>query len=240
MPRPPASAESQFHLSSEDFRRPEVVARQRRKFVPRADDLASRLTPGDRVLDVGCAYGFFAGLLRERGLVTYGVDLAPAVLRNAEGSGEGLLASTASVEAGLPFRGASFDAVTAFDVIEHLHAPWDALDELRRVLRPGGLLFLSTPKGDAAYALRRVPLLGVPDPNPGHIHVRPPAYWDALLDRAGLEVEARWFSDWLSHVRGAGAVGRLAELVGLHPAKLPGLGFLSGTYLVIARKPRAA
>lgn len=64
----------------------------------------------------------------------------------------------------LPFRSGAFDVVTSFETLEHLSGPERFLDEVRRVLAPGGLLLLSTPN-----ALFTRPVEGRPR-NPFHVH----------------------------------------------------------------------
>jgi SAM-dependent methyltransferase len=105
-----------------------------------------RLRPGMRLLDAGCGPGTItAGLAAAvaPGEVV-GVDAAPDVLaRAAAGAAargvENVTFRQADAYA-LPFPDASFDAVFAHTLLEHLRAPLDALRELRRVLRPGGVL----------------------------------------------------------------------------------------------------
>ena len=100
-----------------------------------------------RVLDAGCGTGGTTIDLRRFGEVV-GVDLAWEALEPARGRGLTRLAR-ASIER-LPFRDKSFDAVTSFEVIYHLGVTNDryALDELHRVLKPGGLLLLRVPAHD--------------------------------------------------------------------------------------------
>jgi SAM-dependent methyltransferase len=92
-----------------------------------------------RVLDLGCGKGRFARALCERGASVVGLDLSAAMLNEAKGI-DRVRASARR----LPFRPASFDAVVAVEVFEHL-AP-RSLDlvcvEARRVLRPGGTLVI--------------------------------------------------------------------------------------------------
>ncbi len=88
-----------------------------------------------RVLDVGSADGPSVPWLHGDHHVT--VDLDPRGLR----PGQGVCASALS----LPFRDASFDLVSAFDVVEHCEPEAVALAELGRVLQPGGRLLLSVP-----------------------------------------------------------------------------------------------
>jgi SAM-dependent methyltransferase len=100
-----------------------------------------------RILDAGCGTGGTTAELRRFGDVV-GVDLAWEALEPAREGGLGKLAQ-GSIER-LPFRDASFDAVTSFEVVYHLGVANDgcALEEMRRVLRPGGLLLLRVPAHD--------------------------------------------------------------------------------------------
>ena len=107
-------------------------------------------TPGT-VLDIGCGDGTAAAtaartLHRHR---IVGVDWSQDALRRAS---RHLTAVRGELsEPGLPFRSGAADAVLFSEVIEHLVDPDAALDELHRVLRPGGHLLLSTPNLAAWY-----------------------------------------------------------------------------------------
>jgi protoporphyrinogen oxidase/2-polyprenyl-3-methyl-5-hydroxy-6-metoxy-1,4-benzoquinol methylase len=96
---------------------------------------------GQRWLDVGCSTGLFLEELSRAGFRAEGIDLScPAV---AEAQSRGLRAWAATVEqfeAELPF-----DVVSGFDVIEHVLDPVRFLQAVRRLLRPGGTLVLTTP-----------------------------------------------------------------------------------------------
>ena len=90
---------------------------------------------GRRVLDLGCGKGRFAARLREGGAGVVGLDLSAAMLAGAAGL-DRVLASARR----LPFADGAFDAVVAVEVFEHLTALDSVLGEVRRVLRPGGIL----------------------------------------------------------------------------------------------------
>ncbi len=113
--------------------------------------LVERLSAGagaSRVLEIGCGTGGFCAAAARRGLASAGVDvalrwLAIAKRRFAELGVDPLLAA-ASIDA-LPFADGAFDFVIGADVIDHLRAPASGLAEVRRVLAPGGHLYLSTP-----------------------------------------------------------------------------------------------
>ena len=109
------------------------------------------LEPGDGVLDVGCGPGTFtrpfARMVGPAGLAV-GFDgspsmLARAVAEEAGASGPGV-AYVRGDATRLPFRDASFDAVCCFAALHMIAEPFDALDEMARVLTPGGRIALLT------------------------------------------------------------------------------------------------
>jgi len=102
----------------------------------------ARLPSPARVLDLGCGTG---GFLVELGRLgpAFGVDFALCAL---ELSGRRGLRRLARADGQcLPFADASFDLVTALDVLEHLDDDRAALREVHRVLRPGGVAVLNVP-----------------------------------------------------------------------------------------------
>jgi SAM-dependent methyltransferase len=116
-------------------------------FVGRRALVASALQPvlkndGARLLDVGCGTGYNLESLRGR-CRGFGVDLAAEGLAFCRERGLERLAQ-ASAER-LPYPDASFDVVTALDVLEHIDDDLAALHEWGRVLRPGGRLVLFVP-----------------------------------------------------------------------------------------------
>jgi 2-polyprenyl-3-methyl-5-hydroxy-6-metoxy-1,4-benzoquinol methylase len=101
-----------------------------------------RRRPG-RLLDVGCAYGFFLEAARKRGWDVDGIDIsehAVAYARDHLG-----LPAKAGVLEEAGYEPASFDVITAWDVVEHFPDPLRELQYLYTLLKPGGLLVLSTP-----------------------------------------------------------------------------------------------
>jgi SAM-dependent methyltransferase len=102
------------------------------------------LGSGDVVLDLACGPGNFS---REDGLVV-GVDASPTMLARAvadtERAGISHLALLRANATDLPFRDASFDAACCFAALHLFADPFAALDEMRRVLRPGGRIAIMT------------------------------------------------------------------------------------------------
>lgn len=98
--------------------------------------------PDRRVLDVGCGTGFNFGMLSEFGAVE-GVE--PSEEGMAYCRSRGLTGVVQAEAHALPYPDATFDLVTALDVIEHLDDDVAALREFQRVLKPGGHLLLYVP-----------------------------------------------------------------------------------------------
>lgn len=96
-----------------------------------------------RLLDVGCALGFFMEAATRRGWLVAGVDISEHATSYARDE-LGLDARTGTLQS-LPFESGAYDVVTAWDVIEHVTDPVGELRAMRRLLRAGGLLVLSTP-----------------------------------------------------------------------------------------------
>jgi 2-polyprenyl-3-methyl-5-hydroxy-6-metoxy-1,4-benzoquinol methylase len=117
--------------------------------------LLERVSVGQRLLDVGCGEGVFAGALIQAGLQVVAVDVAEAALRLAHARVPGLDAHLIPLAGPWPLEDASFDVVWSGETIEHVADTAAWLSEIRRVLRPGGRLLLSTPNHGA---LTRLPL----------------------------------------------------------------------------------
>jgi len=126
---------------------------------------AARYAGGARVLDAGAGTGYGARELPNAASYV-GVDISSEAVTHARQAFGGPQAQflSAACEA-LPFADASFDLVLAFEVIEHLERWPQLLSESKRVLRPGGVLFVSTPN-KAWYTASRADA----GPNPWHVH----------------------------------------------------------------------
>ncbi len=112
---------------------------------------------GDRVLDMGCGGGRHAFALYRRGADVVALDLDEAELKDVSGMfaamrDEGEVPAGARAQAvrgsayALPFDDATFDRVVAAEVLEHLPQDQQAMAELVRVLKPGGLIAVTVPR----------------------------------------------------------------------------------------------
>ena len=114
------------------------------------------ISPGDRVLDVGCGGGRHAFEVARRGGRVVAMDtergeLDRVIATFAAMAEAGELPEGASGRAVLgdatriPFRDGSFDKVIAAEVLEHLTADQTAMNEITRILRPGGMAAVTVP-----------------------------------------------------------------------------------------------
>lgn len=106
--------------------------------------LAAHLARGRSVLDVACGEGYGSAMLQAAGARSVvGIDLDSAAVAHARRR-HGVDAREGDI-AMLPFDDDTFELAVSFETIEHVADPQRALDELRRVLAPGGVLVASTP-----------------------------------------------------------------------------------------------
>jgi len=125
---------------------------------------AARFAEGRRVLDAGCGAGYGTAELANAATVV-AMDISADAMAHARRAfaRPGVHFLQGACES-LPFADASFDLLVAFEVIEHLERWREMLAEARRVLRPSGVLLVSTPN-KAWYAESRA----AAGPNPYHV-----------------------------------------------------------------------
>ncbi len=119
--------------------------------------IADRIAAGHhgRVLDWGCGYGQMTDLMRRRGIDAVAFNYDPHFDgRRPLERYPGIEAIYSSEPSRLPFSDAEFDAVLSCGVLEHVEFPDASLDEVRRVLRPGGRLYVYKLPNRASYLER--------------------------------------------------------------------------------------
>jgi 2-polyprenyl-3-methyl-5-hydroxy-6-metoxy-1,4-benzoquinol methylase len=121
--------------------------------------LAGTPLAGQRTLDAGCGYGPFSEAAARRGAAVVSVDLGPRLvaLARARAGSRGVVADAGR----LALRDGSFDVVISSELLEHTDAPERVIAELARVLRPGGLLALTTPNRAWQWPVRAASRLGL-------------------------------------------------------------------------------
>ncbi len=137
--------------------------------VPEREDAARvaflrKHCPRGKVMDVGCSTGVFATQLVAAGYDVAACDISEAACEEARGRLGAARVRHGTIESmSQEFAEGSFDAVTLMDVIEHFENIVEPLRAIRRLLKPGGVLFVRTPTlrspffciADASYTLTR-------------------------------------------------------------------------------------
>ena len=125
--------------------------------------LAGELAEGKDVLDAACGDGYGAYTLAGTARTVTGVDICPETVDRARNKyRRSNLSFVQGSVLSLPLADNSVDLVVSFETIEHLAEHEAMLDEFRRVLRPGGMLAVSTPDKPVYAGL-------LPEPNQYHV-----------------------------------------------------------------------
>jgi SAM-dependent methyltransferase len=114
---------------------------------------ALRLPARARALDLGCGAGTYVRLLAGLGHRPIGLDYSlPSLARAAEADPDGAGRYVSGEAYALPVASAAFDLVVCIGVLQALESPERALDEIVRVVKPGGALVVETLNGRGAVA----------------------------------------------------------------------------------------
>lgn len=143
-------------------------------------EFVGSLGHAERVLDLGCGDGRLTAELDATELTA--ADVSRVALERARGRLPGARVVELDPDAPLPFEDGSFDLVLCAETIEHVRDVQLLLSELRRVLRPGGVLVATTPAN--------LPLGRRPDPLSPHLRFFTRRSLRRLLDELGFEVES--------------------------------------------------
>jgi ubiquinone/menaquinone biosynthesis C-methylase UbiE len=221
----------------------------------------SCIAAAGRVLDVGSAWGFNVMALGLMGYDVVGMDLVEDQFETGAAiAGENKTAfKVAGADAArLPFADATFDAVTMVETFEHvfLEDRVTALHECCRVLRPGGVLVLSTPNyrslverfkrfaGTSSWLRSKLPTMCYPEEGTGRQNYHPYHYHHPLPDEdiksmlqgAGFrDVSVSHFLFMLKNT--ADPVYPLMSRLEIALEKIPGVRRLAATSRFVARKP---
>ncbi len=143
-----------------------------------AAELISQLPDVRGVLEVGCGQGHF--LTRMQHLYTCeGVEFNPKAIEDCRA--KGLNVSSRELQS----LSSSFDVVAAFEVLEHLTAPRDFIEQALRVVRPNGYLLLAVPDPEGYFSEADRVLLDMP---PHHVLALSKKTFGQIAKNFGLEI----------------------------------------------------
>ncbi len=108
--------------------------------------LAAEFTPGRDVLDIACGEGYGSMQLAHQARSVVGIDISPDTIAHAcHCYKHPNLSFLVGNCVNIPLQSASIDMVVSFETLEHFDQHREFLSEIKRVLRPGGLLIISSP-----------------------------------------------------------------------------------------------
>jgi 2-polyprenyl-3-methyl-5-hydroxy-6-metoxy-1,4-benzoquinol methylase len=148
-PQPTDETLAQIYTADYFFARDHEADRQRHAYLKKATArktlafLSRPVVPGTTLLDIGCGTGDFLCEAASAGYDVTGVEFSETSAATASSRVPGRIIH-GSIDSAA-FDDASFDVVASSDVIEHVRDPLAFSREIRRILRPGGVLLLSTP-----------------------------------------------------------------------------------------------
>jgi SAM-dependent methyltransferase len=144
-----------------------------------------------RALDVGCGQGTFLQMMQEKGWECHGIELTADISSRA--AQLGISVSVGEVQEG-QFPDGSLDLITLWHVLEHLEDPSKALRTFRPMLKPKGILAISTPNIDSLQARISGSRWFHLDP-PRHLYLFSPKTLLPLMESLGFSLlKIRFFS----------------------------------------------
>jgi len=170
----------------------------------RVSAAVSLLTPGDKILDIGCGNGGLISLAKSKNLFTsyYGVDLVNVVIDRAKktvkeqtGDNKNCYFKQANLDDELPYKNDFFNTVTSVAVLEHIFDPYFGIREINRVLAKKGELILEVP--NLVWLPRRfsvfigtLPVTAEEEGwDGGHLHYFTRGATTKLLEENGFQIE---------------------------------------------------
>ena len=145
--------------------------------------LHERFQP-QRVLDVGCARGELVSAWHNFGVEAYGVDVSDYAVSHPWDIKIARYLQAVDVDCEcLPFDDDSFDLTTVVEVLEHLSQPSFLLGELRRVVKDGGIVCMTSPALPFESSLWRTFRI---QSNPQHINVHSRGFWVKFFEKHGF------------------------------------------------------
>ncbi len=139
----------------------DVLYTRFKKFeVHREDAVGWLVSPGGRLLDIGCGNGSFIFKVADKFREVHGVDISPgriaeaSMLKKTMHNQANIHFQAADSDSRLPYEDEYFDTITSIATLEHVFDPYHAVAEMKRVLKNGGEIILEVP--NIAWLPRRI------------------------------------------------------------------------------------
>lgn len=140
---------------------------------------------GKKALEIGCGIGAFAKILDERGFKVTATDISAYIIKKARKNLKNIDFQVMDIEKDLKIKN-QFDYIFAFEVLEHLQNPVQALKNMKRMLNRKGMLIFSTP-----YPTKETLA------DPMHINVNLPNYWLSVGKRLGFKTQNMRYASFI-------------------------------------------
>ena len=139
----------------------------------------------NKILDLGCGYGFFLEIAKKKGWDVYGVEITQEAVEHCEEKGINMFKGEVK---NVPFEPNSFDIIVSIEVLEHLNNPVEHVKKIHELMRSGGLHYMSTPNFNAylRYKLKgNYDIIGYPN----HLSYYTPRTLKKLFIQNGFKVK---------------------------------------------------
>jgi len=148
--------------------------------------IKKRIQKEDKILEIGCSYGFLFKYLKEY-KNKIGTDISVHAIEKAKKINPNDKFKIMDAEK-LNFEERTFNLILAFDILEHLNNPENCIKEVARVLKKGGVLILTTPNPDSySKKIKKENWFAYKDPT--HISINSSKFWCNLLVKNDFSIE---------------------------------------------------
>lgn len=133
----------------------------------------------NKLIDVGCGIGYFLEVAKERGWEVYGTEFTDKAIEICESKGITMHKGVLNPENYAP---GDFDVVTSFEVIEHINTPNQEISNFNKLLRKGGILYITTPNFNSLlryYLKGKYNVIGWPE----HLSYYTPSTLERLMEK---------------------------------------------------------
>ena len=161
----------------------------------KADLVIARTKKTGKILDLGAGIGAFLHTMQKKGWETEGIEPDPGARAQAESLYQLQLHDTTALD---NFSPASFDAITLWHVLEHVHQLHPYMDRLHELLQPGGRIFIAVPNYESLDAADYKLFWAAYDV-PRHLYHFSPKSMETLVQRHGFTLEEKrpmWFDSF--------------------------------------------